>query len=200
MTVARSQPARVIESLYAPSYRPRVIVKLGELPGPVHAHGYADGLHECLATHGLAPWPLLAAHFPQSRLRLDRLITTLTPLRLAELESQANQLLGGTPIGLTRYYRIFASTFEEAEQIAAVVNGWSIVELAFVESPPGPPPTLYDGDSHYADGDQGYLDPAPDGIGAKPAWDAADRRGEPQAIDPRRGLGWHQLRPVQPRH
>lgn len=57
----------------------------------------------------------------------------------------------------------------DAESVAEAISAWPGVRMAYVEPGPVPPPAVNPADDPRSP-NQGYLDPAPDGIGAEFAW------------------------------
>jgi subtilisin family serine protease len=83
---------------------------------------------------------------------------------------------GGDDIRLWSYVRITVPAGADPEEIARTVSGWSSVESAYVEAGPSPPPLVNARDDPM-NGEQGYLDAAPQGIDARWAWDKTDGAG-----------------------
>jgi subtilase family protein len=73
------------------------------------------------------------------------------------------------PADLTAYFAIEVPSGANAEDIAKSVSRWSSVALAYVEPGPVPPPAVTPADDPRSP-NQGYLDPAPDGVNAEYAW------------------------------
>src|SRR5262245_34514218 len=74
-----------------------------------------------------------------------------------------------------RYVALEAADHEQAAAMAPKLRELPNVEDAYVEAGPVPPPVQPGDDPR--NGNQGYLDAAPDGIDARWAWDQADGYG-----------------------
>jgi serine protease len=81
---------------------------------------------------------------------------------------------------LLAYFVIDVPPGASAEEIVAAVSKWPAVAVAYVEPGPVPPPVTPADDPRNAN--QGYLDPAPDGIDAEYAWGFAGGDGAGQAL------------------
>lgn len=110
----------------------------------------------------------------------------LTPYFTTLDENQRRQFkLGETagtsalnPAVFLRYYAVECPEGIVANAVAEELRSWSIVETAYVEGGPTPPPVNSSDDPRSAN--QGYLDAAPDGIDARHAraiWPTADGSG-----------------------
>jgi serine protease len=90
------------------------------------------------------------------------------------------------PAAFFTYYYIDGPVETDLDQLAAELREWQSVETAYVDRP-GPDPIVNAGDDPRSP-NQGYLDPAPDGIDAEYAWTITGGDGAGQrVIDLERG-------------
>ncbi len=148
-------------------HRPRVAVKLSEqlsIPLTENAVAYVKA-------DSPLPWKELTGIIPG--LELDRTFNSVSPQRIKELTSKAVELDPSyTPVDLNTWFTITLPKGADPEKVVKFLQGLSIVETAYVESPPVPPPGLVNNSLNDLYDKQGYLDAAPNGIGAKRVWDA----------------------------
>jgi len=95
-------------------------------------------------------------------------------MALAEEKNRLEKTRRRSLPDLNLWYRLIVPADADAQALIARLNQLSIVQIAYAEPLPAPPPSA---DSHAAppltpdfEGLQRYLDPAPDGIGARFAW------------------------------
>jgi hypothetical protein len=146
------------------SYRPRVVVKFREyvrLP-------YEDGAEREVDRSGIGPWGELNRAFPG--ITLQRLFREPARVSLSDLQARAVELDPTfRPPPLERYFAIEVPTGADPHALAKAIGAWHTVETAYVEGGPTPPPVVNAlDDPRFTN--QGYLDPAPDGIDAEYAW------------------------------
>jgi serine protease len=150
--------------------RPRVVVKLrGEIDLP-----YEDGVEKYLVDRGLASWEQLAHMFPG--ITLARLYTSMDTERLRALERRAAERdqTYDSP-NLLSYFVIDCPPEVDPEALVKELSAWRIVEVAYIEGGPTPPPVVAGDDPRWPN--QIYLDAAPDGINAEFAWTIAGGDG-----------------------
>lgn len=82
---------------------------------------------------------------------------------------------------LLNWYLAEVPAGADAEAIARELSSWPGVETAYVEPGPVPPPSVNAADDPRSV-NQGYLDPAPDGIDAEYAWTVAGGDGTGQRL------------------
>lgn len=96
-------------------------------------------------------------------------VRSLSPDRLRELEERAGRAQARPLHSLTSYWRLdLRHRPDEAERVVERLNALNEVDLAYRELAVTDP-QVNAADDPYAD-NQGYLDPAPDGIDARWAW------------------------------
>jgi len=76
---------------------------------------------------------------------------------------------------LNLWYRLILPPGEDIEALVDSLNALDLVEIAYPEPLPVPPPSL--SPSPLFESQQGYLDPAPGGIDARTAWTVAGGTG-----------------------
>jgi serine protease len=145
-----------------PGYVPRVVVKFRDgvqLP-------YEDGVEKLLDRLQIGPWKELAERYPAIRMR--RLFNSVTPAKLAAMVEEArNRDRTYRPPNFFTYFVIDCPA-ADPEKLARDLREWRSVENAYVD-PPGEDPVVNAGDDPRSP-NQGYVDPAPDGIDAEFAW------------------------------
>ena len=154
----------------AVGYRPRVVVKFRDhvqLP-------YVDGVEKEIRRLKLGPWDRLAKRFPG--VTFKRLFTSVTPEQIREFVKRASQIDHKyKPSNLLGYFVVECPPGVEPEELAKELRSWPIVEKAYYD-PPGEDPEVNPDDPRAVN--QGYLDPAPDGIDAEFAWEFTGGDGE----------------------
>ena len=144
-------------------YRPRVVVKFRdhiELP-------YQDGVEKFIQRLQLGPWERLSTQFPG--ITLKRLYTSVKPEQIRRLIDRATEVdREFRPPNLLSYFVVDAPPGVDPEELARALQSWPLVEKAYFD-PPGSDPVVNAADDPRSV-NQGYLDPAPDGIDAEFAW------------------------------
>jgi hypothetical protein len=158
-----------------PAFRPRVIVKFHDWV----AVPYEDGAEEHIAERfGQGVWDKFEAEY--GRLTLTRLITAVPPGRLQEIVEQAAEHdKSYRPHNFFTWFTIDTPDGLRSEDFARILMGWEIVETAYSDAPPIDPFPVTPGDDPRS-ANQGYLDPAPDGVDAEYAWTVAGGDGAGQ--------------------
>ncbi|MFX1475550.1 MAG: S8 family peptidase [Promethearchaeota archaeon] len=150
------------------SYRSRVVVKFHDyisLP-------YEDGVEKLQ----IGPWQQLVKEFPG--ITLTRLFTSLKPAEIVDLIDRATELdQTYQPANLLTYFVVDCPPEVDPERLAKAFLAWETVQTAYVEGRPGPPPQVINAANDPRWPNQGYLDPAPNGINAEFAWPEADGTG-----------------------
>jgi serine protease len=153
-----------------PGYWPRIIVKF-------HDHiaiPYEDGAEQALPKLGIGEWDRLVKAMPGLTLR--RLYTALEPQEIRALVERAKATdRDYTPPNLLTYFLVECPLGVEREELVQAFLKWPSVENAYFDPPGVDPVVAPDDDPQF--GNQGYLDPAPDGIDAEFAWPRADGSG-----------------------
>jgi serine protease len=152
-------------------FRPRAVFKLHdwvEVP-------YEDGVQRTLAEkYGPGPLEELI-----DVLHFERLHTGVTPdelNRLVELARERDPAYGGHRFD--RWYSVDAPPRISSEELVKRLLGWEIVETARPDAPAIDPVVSPADDPRSPN--QGYLDPAPNGIDAEFAWTVAGGAGAGQ--------------------
>lgn len=158
-----------------PWFRQRVMVKFRdfvEVP-------YEDGAEKAIIEkYGGGAWPELQDRF--RGLTLTRLFTALPAKRISELVEKAQQRDDGyKPSNLLTWFTVDCPDGLTADELAKRLLQWEIVEKAYPDSPASDPVAPAD-DTRWAN--QGYLDPAPEGIDAEFAWTIAGGDGTGQNV------------------
>lgn len=153
-------------------YHPRVVVKFHdyvELP-------YEDGVEKHIEKLSVGPWRKLLEEFPG--LTFKRLYTSLDSNEIKKLVDRATEIdqTYKSPNLLT-YFTIDVPPGFEPKALADALLSWHSVQTAYFD-PPGEEAQVSPGDDPRF-GNQGYLDPAPDGIDAEFAWPRPDGTGFP---------------------
>ncbi len=147
----------------AVGYRPRVVVKFNDqvqLP-------YQDGVEKIIQKLQLGPWERLSKEFPG--ITFKRLYTSLTPEKIEALVDRATEIdREYKPSNLLGYFMVDCPPGVNPEVLARELRSWPVVKTAYYD-PPGDDPVVNPADDPRS-GNQGYLDPAPDGIDAEFAW------------------------------
>jgi serine protease len=159
----------------APGYSPRVVVKFWdgiELPYDDHVAARLDELK-------VGPWRELAARFPGISMR--RMFTSAKPERIRQLvEEAARRDDSYRPPDFLTYFIVDCPPGVNPEELAKVLSTWKSVQTAYFD-PPGSDPAVNPADDPRSP-NQGYLDPAPDGIDAEFAWGFAGGDGAGQSF------------------
>lgn len=151
---------------------PRVVVKFRDnirLP-------YEDGAEKHIEKLKIESLGRLLREFPD--ITLKRLYTDISPDKLQALMEKAS-IADPTyhPPNLLTYFVIDCPEKVDPEALSKAFRALKIVESAYVEGGPTPPPVVNAADDPRSP-DQGYLDPAPDGIDAEFAWTVDGGDGE----------------------
>lgn len=144
--------------------RRRVVVKMKDAALKKSALAAADA-GDPAAAGGV--WEALEQRFPGARVGAY-FRETLAPPGALKAAKPTTETMPDAP----RYLAIDVPEGAEAQAIAELVNAAPEVEIAYAEAGPTPPPVV-DPSNDPRSPDQGYLDAAPDGIGARWAWSAA---------------------------
>jgi hypothetical protein len=115
-------------------------------------------------------WSELLALFPGLEL-----VPYYEEIALEELIPLQNvtPILNQPPFAFTSCYRIWCPPDTDREKLAEILREWPGVQLAYAEGDPSLPAPTADPLS----GNQGYLNAAKDGIGARAAWSVASGAG-----------------------
>ncbi len=166
----RKRGARIVTGGEGRGYWPRVVVKFRdfvELP-------YEDGVEKYFEKLGIGPWGRMSSAFAGVTVR--RMYTTLKPERMRALVDRARELdRTYVPPNLLTYFVVDCPPGVAPEALVKAFLEWPSVQVAYFD-PPGSDPQVNPGDDPRF-GNQGYLDPAPDGIDAEFAWPRADGSG-----------------------
>lgn len=157
-------------------YHPQVVVKFRDhidLP-------YDKSAAKMLQERGLGPWERLQEKFPDLTLR--PLFPNKAPEEIRELVSRARKLDPEyDPPDFLSYFALRVPAGVEPEELVETLKGWNSVQTAYVEPPPVEPPVVNASDDPRST-NQGYLDPAPDGIDAEYAWGFTGGAGAGQVL------------------
>ncbi len=128
---------------------------------------------------GVGPWNALAAQF--EGITLEPLLS-FKPEQFAALTERARALDSSfRATNLGAYFAVNLPPGMNAEALVKALSEWESVATAYVEPPPVEPPFVNAADDPRS-GNQGYLDPAPDGIDAEYAWNFPGGDGAGQAL------------------
>lgn len=157
-----------------PGFRRRVVVKFKE-----HVQAPREDTARALELRGVGPWSALAAQF--EGITLEPLLT-IRPEQFSALAERAHALDPSfRAANLGAYFAVNLPLGTDPEELVRALLQWDSVAIAYVEPPPVEPPlVLPSDDPRFAN--QGYLDPAPDGIDAEYAWTFAGGDGAGQAL------------------
>ena len=157
-----------------PGFRRRVVVKFKD-----HVRLPREDTARALERQGAGPWSELAAQF--EGITLEPLLS-IQPEQVAALSERARALDSSfRAANLGAYFAVNLPAGANAEEIASSLSQWDSVAVAYVEPPPVEPPLVNPADDpRFAN--QGYLDPAPDGIDAEYAWNFPGGDGAGQAL------------------
>jgi serine protease len=154
------------------TYRPRVVVKFTD---DVRVPGEGD-IAEYLHEAEVGPVERLTEAFPG--IEFDRLFVSLDPEQLDGLVKQATERdRTYRPPNFRTFFAVTCPPGVDPDEVQARVAEWRSVEYSYVEGGPTPPPAVSAADDPRWP-DQGYLDPAPDGIDAEYAWTVAGGDGQ----------------------
>jgi hypothetical protein len=165
----------------APGYSPRVIVKFRngvQLPYDERVEQHLDELR-------IGPWRQLKTQF--SGISMRKLFTSVGPERIQQLVDEAVRRDGRyDPPDFQAYFVVDCPADVNPDEVVKALSTWRSVQTAYFD-PPGSDP-LVNALNDPRSPNQGYLDPAPDGIDAEFAWGFAGGDGAGQnVIDLERG-------------
>ena len=157
-------------------YRPRVIVKFRD---HIHLRNGRRAAAE-IEQRGIGPWQRLAAEF--KRISIEPLFPSK---KRSDIGGLVRRAVAGDPTyrppDLLAYYAVKVPLGVDPETLTKALSSWPSVLLAYLEPPPVEPPAVNPSDDPRSP-NQGYLDPAPDGIDAEYAWGFAGGDGAGQSL------------------
>ena len=128
---------------------------------------YQDGIDARCDDLKIGPWRRLEERY--GRLSLNRMFTALAPGEIDELQARAMRLDPTYEARrMTSFFYVDAPADADLSALARELSQWPSVSHAYIDAP-GPDPLVDATDDPRAD-NQGYLDPAPEGIDARFAW------------------------------
>jgi hypothetical protein len=146
----------------SPADRPKVVVQFTrEFPVP-----YDESAEAFVTKNAAGPWKELTDRFPGISLRPlfrtkpKQIQALVERARRADPTYEPGHFLG--------YFEIVSAESINLADLAKTLRGWRSIRIAYVDIP-GPDP-LVDASDDVNSPNQGYLDPAPDGIDAEYAW------------------------------
>lgn len=151
------------------NYKRRVVVKFK----PEVRLSYSNDAQNQFANTAPREWAELTAAHPG--IALVPYFSTLPEHTLRELQRPTQAKTARTLSSFTQYFAIECPPGVELEAIARTVSSWAIVETAYAEAGPTPPPVNPSDDPRNAN--QHYEDVAPTGIDVRWAWSSADGSG-----------------------
>lgn len=156
-------------------YHRRIIIKFQDyvrLPYERTAEKYIEEM-------GIGPWRQLAEEY--KGIKLYPLFISKKPEEIQSLVERGREMDPTyKPPNFLTYFVIELPPGTDAESITKILSGWSSVAIAYIEPPPVEPPVNAADDPR--SGNQGYLDPSPDGIDAEYAWGFSGGDGAGQAL------------------
>ncbi|MEO1139015.1 MAG: S8 family peptidase [Pseudomonadota bacterium] len=130
-----------------------------------------------IQSDGLGPWSKLVEAFPGLRIRPRWKAVKAGQVReLIEKATQMDSTYRPGPI--LQYFEVICPNDTKPREVLKTLLGWSMIVDAFVAPEPQTPPVTPADDPRW--GNQGYLDPAPEGIDAEFAWTIAGGDGAGQ--------------------
>ena len=164
-----------------PGYNPRLVLKFRdnvEIP-------YGDEAAEALDRFKIGPWSRVAERYPGLRLR--PMFTSVKPDRIRQLTEQGRERDSSyVPPNFLTFFLVDLPAHVKADEVVKELAEWRTVETVYFD-PPGDEPAVNALDDPRSP-NQGYLDPAPDGIDAEFAWGVTGGDGAGQnVIDLERG-------------
>jgi hypothetical protein len=155
--------------------KPRVVVQFR----PEVRIPYEDGAEAELERLNAGPWSKLRAEFPG--ITLKPMIRTTPPDAVQKLVDRAREMdRTYVPGHFLGYFYIESDNLLDLHRLAATLRSWPSVLTAYVDIP-APDPVVNPADDPRSP-NQGYLDPAPDGIDAEYAWGFPGGAGAGQQI------------------
>jgi serine protease len=173
---ARTSGRQATKPRVRPFFRPRVVVKFADwvvVP-------YVDGAEKSIGErYGFGPWRQIVAE--HGALTLVRLYTSLPAERIQKLVEDAAQRDDRYKRpNLLTWFTVDCPEGLRADELAKRLQAWDVVEKAYPDAPAGDPVVTPGDDVRFPN--QGYLDPAPDGIDAQFAWTVAGGDGSGQRV------------------
>lgn len=147
---------------------------------------YVDGVEESIKERFPEIWDKISATFPN--ITLVRKFTTLSADQIRDLVKTASETDPDyEPPDFLTFFVIDIAKEIDPNEVAKFFAELEIADYAYVESPPTPSPAINAADDGLS-ANQGYLDAAPVGIGARFAWtlNGGDGNGV-QFVDLERG-------------
>ena len=167
--------ARDLDGRSALGTQPMVVVRFRdetEIP-------YEDDIQERFEQLKLGPWNRLEERY--GKLALKRMITSVEPERITGLQRRARQLDPTyEPARMTAFFYVDSRADADLPALAKELSSWPSVERAYIDAP-GPDPLVDPTDDPRAV-NQGYLDPAPEGVDARYAWTVTGGDGAGQRV------------------
>ena len=151
------------------SYKRRVVVKFR----PDVRLSYTTEAQTQFATTAQREWTELTAAHPG--IALVPYFSTLPEHTLRSLSESPGSQPAAVPPSFTQYFAIECPAGMDPEAVARTVASWPVVETAYAEADPAPPPVNPSDDPRNTD--QHYEDAAPTGIDVRWAWAQADGSG-----------------------
>ncbi|MEM9484610.1 MAG: S8 family peptidase [Cyanobacteria bacterium P01_F01_bin.116] len=162
-------------------YPSRVIVKFhDEIDLP-----YEDGIEIYIKSQQIGPWDNLVKQYPG--ISFKRLYPNVEATRIRSLmrQAEATDPSYHAP-NFCCYFVIDCSSDIAPDSLCKSLSGWRYIEAAYVDMPGGEPIVMPDDDPR--SGNQGYLNPSPEGIDARFGWTCPGGDGTGlQLIDLERG-------------
>ncbi len=160
------------------AWSPRLIVRFRD---DVNIPYHPNDIGQYLDTLGAGSWNRLSELHPQGKLKFRSLFTSVSPARLQELVNLAVQRDGAyQPPNFQAFCACEFSTLTQAPAMISYLRAWGPVRSVYFD-PPGGDPVVNPADDDYWP-DQGYLDPAPDGIDVEYAWNLPGGDGAGQHL------------------
>lgn len=151
-------------------FHPLVVVKFrDEIDLP-----YRDNVGDVLVEREIGPWGELESEFPG--ITINRLYTSLGPQEIErEVQTARRRDEFYSPPNFRSFYAVESPPGTDTGALAEALSSWDAVEFAYVQPRPSDPAVDASDDPRWPN--QGYLDPAPDGIDAEFAWEYAGGDG-----------------------
>jgi hypothetical protein len=161
--------------------RPRVVIRFRE---GLRLSDQSD-LGDYIEQKGIGPWKKLSQEFPG--LKLSPVFTYLKHGDLEELTRRAMEMDPNyEPADFAAFVYVDATPETDLIALVKTLLSWNSVQMAYIDQA-GPDPVVNPADDPRSV-NQGYLDPAPDGIDAEYAWTFVGGDGAGQRfIDLERG-------------
>src|SRR5437867_4335664 len=178
------------EKISYKSFHPRIVVKFNDLVEL--SDDSNEEISEIFSNGHVMAWPTLTEFFPGIKIR--KLFRSVSTEEINKLVARAKELDATyRPPNFHNYFVIDCPFGTEADKAVEMLLKSNIVELAYLQSGPTPPPAVNPDDDPYSVL-QGYLDAAPDGIGARTAWgiNGGDGAGTVKLIDVEQGWADHE--------